>query len=136
MEITPLTRLQLYNPLVYTRVNNTSFQDFDEKEEVLLCFDLDPAQSLSIEPDPQRLAGAQVFTGRKTDGLQGETVTLPAGKYLFSQCRGSLPWLDLAVEQQKDALWEREKPGNRLYVRYLFEDGSRVTQVFREFAQA
>jgi hypothetical protein len=40
-------------------------------------------------------------------------------------------WLDMALEQQKDGLWERYKPENRLYVRYLFEDGCPVTQLFR-----
>jgi hypothetical protein len=39
----------------------------------------------------------------------------------------------MAIEQQKDGLWERLKPGNRLYLRILSEDGSPVTQLFRPY---
>jgi hypothetical protein len=86
-----------------------------------------------------------VFAGRKQEGpggLQAETVALEKGNYLFCQCRdadapGASPfareeWLEMAIEQQKDGLWERYNPGNLLYVRFLFEDGCRVTQVLRE----
>jgi hypothetical protein len=40
-------------------------------------------------------------------------------------------WLDMAIEQQKDGLWERHKPESRLYLRFLFEDGRYVTQLLR-----
>jgi len=68
-----------------------------------------------------------------------EVVSLPSGNYLFVQYRGSLllkqdEWLDMAIEQQKDGLWERHKPGNLLFVRYLHEDGEYVTQLFRTVA--
>jgi hypothetical protein len=39
----------------------------------------------------------------------------------------------MAIEQQKDGLWEQLRLGNHLYIRYLFEDGSPVTQVFRPY---
>ena len=66
-----------------------------------------------------------------------EEVELPQGSYLFEQFRGQYvlsreEWLKMAIEQQKDGLWERNKLGNRLYVRYLYEDGAFVTQIFRE----
>ena len=67
---------------------------------------------------------------------RNDTVLLPQGKYLFTQCRSEAvlsrdEWLDLAIEQQKDGLWERNKLLDLLYIRFLFEDGSFVTQVFR-----
>jgi hypothetical protein len=80
------------------------------------------------------------FIGQKVDTNDAATVSLPLGKYLFVQCRAETPlnreeWLDMAIEQQKDGLWERHKLGNLLYVRYLYEDGKFVTQVFREIKE-
>jgi hypothetical protein len=40
-------------------------------------------------------------------------------------------WLDMAIEQQKDGLWERNKLGDLLFVRFLYEDNAVVTQIFR-----
>ncbi len=164
MEKIPLLNLDLRAPLVYSKLAEPSAElsFLAENEEFLLCFELDPIQSQSIEPEPQLLIGAPVFAGRKTNGqnledVGSETITLPAGKYLFVQRRANVgcnapqpptsvsegensqnnspldmkEWLDLAVEQQKDALWERHKPANILYVRFLFEDGGQVTQVIR-----
>jgi len=149
MEYTPLTHLDLRAPLFYTKIDDLP-SEINENEEYLLCYDLNPAQSRSIEPDRELLLGPLVFAGRKTgeDGSSQErTVSLPAGHYLFTQRRkgdchlflastdgnGDCHLLDMAVEQQKDGLWERYKPGNRLFVRFLFEDGSPVTQLFRVF---
>jgi len=140
MEYTPLMNLYLHAPLVFPKTDDLP-SEFHENEEILLCYELNPAQSRSIEPDRELLLGSLVFAGRKTDDfcpLQEGTVRLPPGNYLFTQCRGGQisplntdEWLDMAVEQQKDGLWERNKPENRLFVRFLFEDGSPVTQLFR-----
>ena len=129
--------LDLRSPLFYVKVEAMP-GEITENDEFLLCFCLDSAQSRSIEPKPEQLLGSLVFTGQKSSdsgNLQFETVSLPTGNYLFTQVRGALPreeWLDLAVEQQKDGLWERYKLQNRLYVRFLFEDGGFVTQLFRQ----
>jgi hypothetical protein len=147
MDRTPLTKLQLCAPLNFVEFSDFSAVKLTKNEEIMLCFDVDPAQNRSIEPDPALFLGSLAFSGRKTGGNGAKTVSLPAGTYLFAQERevydeGSQPaplseyleakkWLDLAIEQHKDALWERHRPGNRLYVRFLFEDGGRVTQVFR-----
>ena len=67
----------------------------------------------------------------------GEFVELPAGNYLFAQKRESLDResvINMAVEIQQEGLWQRLKPGRRLYLRRLFEDGSEVTQLFRSFS--
>jgi hypothetical protein len=144
MEYTPLMNLDLRAPLIFPKIGGLP-AEFHENEEILLCYELNPAQSRSIEPDRELLLGSLVFAGRKTgdcplqDGqFQGGTVELPQGNYLFTQRRGAHfstfgadEWLDMAVEQQKDGLWERYKPENLLFVRFLFEDGSPVTQLFR-----
>jgi len=140
MEYTPLMNLDLRAPLIFPKTDGLP-AEFRENEEILLCYDLNPAQSRSIEPDRELLLGPLVFAGRKTGDFchfQEGTVELPAGNYLFTQRRGGQisplntdEWLDMAVEQQKDGLWERYKPENRLFIRLLFEDGSPVTQIFR-----
>jgi len=94
-------------------------------EKSIFCYELNSLHSQTIEPDPAQLLGQQI-----SEGL------LPAGIYLFMQKRSENPlnqaeWLEMAIEQQKDGLWERHKPGNLLYVRFLFEDEANVTQVFR-----
>jgi hypothetical protein len=147
IEKTSLINLDLRSPLYYSVVNKLPLK-FNESDDFLLFFELNPIQSQSIEPDREQLRGNLVFSGVKIentrqpqDNLAPQTVILPAGKYLFTQIRNIssaesplnfyTDWLDLAVEQQKDALWERNKLTNKLYVRYLFEDGKFVTQLFR-----
>jgi len=130
-----LMNLDLRAPLLFSKIGEFP-SEFRENDEFLLCFELAPAQSRSIEPDRELLLGPLVFAGCKTgDSCQDGTAALPAGNYLFTQNRGAYlkkdEWLDMAVEQQKDGLWERYKPENRLFVRFLFEDGSPVTQIFR-----
>jgi len=140
MEMPQLMNLDLRAPLFYAKTADpppVSTANMAEQEEILLCYDLDPAQSRNIEPKADQLLGPLVFSGRKSadsDNQQAQTVSLPAGKYLFVQCRELLDaekWLELAIEQQKDGLWERNKPAPRLFVRFLHEDGKWVTQVFR-----
>ena len=132
IDMPSLIYLDIRAPLLYAKVPEISC----ENDEFLLCYELNPLQSRSIEPDRGKLLGSLVFTGQKTSADSKEEVILPAGNYLFSQCRSSKllnkdEWLDIAVEQQKDGLWERQKLENLLYVRFLFEDGAYVTQIFR-----
>jgi hypothetical protein len=143
MEKTPLTILNLCTALLYNKAvcQDTSFLKSKwlekENEEILLCYQVNPVQGCSIEPDRDHFLSKLLFVGQKSSETAGDNlVSLPQGDYLFTQCRadavlGNDEWLDLAIEQQKDGLWERNKPGNLLYVRFLFEDGAFVTQVFR-----
>jgi hypothetical protein len=146
MEESPLIRLDLRAPLVYIRAPDLEpfvyTNAANRSGEILFCFELDPEQSRGIEPDPDRLLGPLIFAGIADPDRtlpapdSAETARLPAGLYLFIQKREVLNregCIDLAVEQQKDGLWERLKPENRLYVRYLFEDSSPVTQLFRPY---
>jgi len=131
----PVTQLTLCTPIFYEKIDKLPSL-IPKYTEFLLCFDINPTQSRSIEPVPDQFLDNLIFTGQKSpDNLQQE-VSLPQGKYIFLQHRGTAPleqyeWLDLAIEQQKDGLWERHKLGNILYVRYLHEDDMFVTQVFR-----
>ena len=146
---TPLTLLNLCTPLEYIKsvCQDPSLLKYEklENEEILLCYEVNPVQGCSIEPERDYFLGKLLFIGQKLSESQNEgtnekernnLVLLPQGTYLFTQCRSEAvlsrdEWLDLAIEQQKDGLWERNKLLNLLYIRFLFEDGSFVTQVFR-----
>ena len=104
--------------------------------ELLFCFELDKEQAGRIDPQEDHFLGEPVFSGKGTNG-QGN-IQLPAGLYLFNQQRGVLnreECITMAIEQHKDGLWERLHLGNLLYIRYLFEDGSPVTQIFRPYRE-
>ncbi|GHU87694.1 hypothetical protein FACS189476_03540 [Spirochaetia bacterium] len=137
-------RLELRSPLFYRAdAALVPFQYEIEEGELLFCFDLDPVQSRSIEPESASLLGPLVFAGRSEGVLASGPLELPAGNYLFAQerrmengLRGILneqEFIEMAIEVQKDGLWERLIPADRLYLRYLFEDGRTVTQVFRPY---
>jgi len=129
-------KLDLRAPLFYEKTDALP-EKTAEKDEFLLCYDLNPSESSSIEPNREQFLGNLIFVGRKTadsDAPQAETVSLPMGNYLFEQNRNALnseEWLDMAIEQQKDGLWERNKLESTLFIRYLHEDGKFVTQLFR-----
>ena len=150
-ETPPLIRLDLRAPLLYTKMPGLEPQPsgegregspldafgctppVEETSEFLFCFELDQEQSQSIEPIPENYLRGLVFSGKKVQNQQGD-LELPAGLYLFTQQRGVIgreECIALAIEQQKDGLWEKTKLGNRLFIRYLYEDGGQVTQIFR-----
>jgi hypothetical protein len=155
-----IIRLHLVSPLYYVRdegINrdttnrgsrgstnqgNTTdpFSYREEWGEMLFHFQLDENQSQSIEPDEKVLLSALISGGRAADPEEaqstGAALVLPEGDYLFSQVREILNPGDiagLAAEVQKEGLWQRLRPGGELYLRYLFEDGRGVTQVFRPY---
>lgn len=132
-------KLDLRSPLIYTKIENFP-SSFLEKDEILLCYEINPMQGRSIEPDKENILGNLRFIGQKLPACTGMEATMPAGLYLFRQHRANTvlnqeEWLDLVIEQQKDGLWERNKPENLLYVRFLHEDGAFVTQVFRPITE-
>ncbi|MDR1859141.1 MAG: hypothetical protein LBQ69_06685 [Treponema sp.] len=147
MEESPLIRLDLRAPLEYAHAPGldpfgpAALADGDASQELAFCFELNPEQAGRIDPEAGCFLGELVFSGRASaepDGSRGDGPeprwTIPAGLYLFAQRRKALgreECLQLAIEQQKDGLWEKHRLENRLYIRRLFEDGSAVTQVFR-----
>jgi hypothetical protein len=131
-----MMNLDLRAPLIYEKSSEFP-ANFQKDEEYLICYMLDSTQAGSIEPQRELLLGKQIFTGKMTNDCieqSKETVELAAGLYLFTQCAEFLnreEWLDLAIEQQKDGLWERNSLKNELYIRFLYEDNRIVTQLFR-----
>jgi hypothetical protein len=142
MEKTSLIKLDLRTSIIYTKditSENGSSENIEimkNNEEILHCYRVNPKQYRNFEPDFENFLGNLIFTGRKAINPDESTVSLPEGLYLFVQCRDDKPlkrdeWLDLAIEQQKDGLWERHKLSDLVYIRFLYEDGKTVTQVFR-----
>jgi hypothetical protein len=128
-----ILRLNLVSPLLFTPHEGSPFGPIEEQSEgggeSLFCIELASPESLKFEPEPAGLLGALVRT---------EKPTLPAGLYMFSQMRQMLckdEILEMAVEIQKEALWQRLIPEPRLYLRYLYEDGRGVTQIFRPYKE-
>ena len=140
---TEIIRFNLLSPLYYIPEKDTDPFGYREGSgEKLFCFELDEAQCGSIEPDKTRFLGNRVFGGKAAgaDNTVGknERFELPRGNYLFAQKREVLSRddiINLAVEIQSEGLWQRLEPGKRLYLRYLFEDGRVVTQLFRPYSE-
>ena len=136
-----ILRLNLPAPIHYRLLKGSDPFDYrDENGEMLFCFELDELQRLSFEPDPQTLLGILVFGGKALKDVPEESKTelfeLPGGNYVFAQKRELLnrdEIMTMTVEIQKEVLWQRLKPGERLYLRYLFEDDSVVTQLYRPY---
>jgi hypothetical protein len=142
----PILSLDLLNPLIYkTREDLSPFEDAPDLsvEESLFCFEISPGQYRNFEPLEPYL-GPLVFKGasappEEEEGDDPSLRQLPRGKYLFAQQReilGREDCIKMAWEIQKELLWRRLQPGPRLYLRYLFEDGRGVTQVFRPYTEA
>jgi len=128
--------LYLREPILYKKIEEFPCQRTEPHLETLLCYELNPAQSRSIEPLKELFPGKLLFTAQRAEDTEQGEFALPAGHYFLTQCRYETvlnqdEWLDMAIEQQKDGLWERNKLGNLLYVRFLYEDGAFVTQLFR-----
>ena len=136
-------RLNLASPLFY--VPDTGADPFNHLKngEMLFCFELDEAQYLSFEPNKEKLLNSLIFSGETVESNttetfgEGETfLELPQGNYFFAQEKRLLNQeeiIDMAVEIQLEVLWQRFKPGRKLFLRYLFEDGNWVTQLFRPY---
>jgi len=149
---TPHLKFRLCAPLIYQKIekNDDFCINLSKNDDFIQCYSINPQQSSNIEPDREQFLASHIFSGLRVeeknfltnqeageDGNPAQTVTLPQGLYLLVQQRSAQPlsrseWLEMAIEQQKDGLWERNKLGSLLYVRYLFEDGQFVTQVFRQ----
>jgi hypothetical protein len=143
-DMPPLIRLDLRAPLLYTEAPELDAFGCPSSGEVtgettmefLFCFELNQEQSQSIEPHPENYLERLVFSGKSVQNQQQGNRELPAGLYLFTQRRGVIgreECIALAIEQQKDGLWERINLGTCLFLRYLYEDNSPVTQLFRPY---
>lgn len=135
-----INRLNLIAPLFYAREE----EDIDPfgcsgnaaGTGYLFCFEL--KAPLSFECDAEYFLGDLEAWGTERAAAlppgDKQLLILSPGSYLFAQerrilSRGEI--IDMAVEIQQEALWQRLTPGKKLFLRYLFEDGRNVTQVFR-----
>ena len=135
--------LNLLSPIYYFPAAEPN--PFDPREngsggEKLYCFELNESDLKSFEPDKSRIFSSMVFGGDaagEPPKKNGETLLkLPKGNYLFVQKREILCKDDIiamAVEIQLEGLWQRLELGKKLYLRYLYEDSSGVTQLFRPY---
>ena len=135
--------LNLVSPVfVIPAADNEPFAFKTDDSEKVFCFELDEEERLSFQPDRGRLFGKLIFGGDAVSGekagagsVEGKA-EIPAGNYLFAQKKEILSKeeiIGMAMEIQAEALWQRMKPGKNLYLRYLFEDGNWVTQLFRPY---
>ena len=124
-----ISRLHLLSPLYFTPEKDAdpfSFRERGPDGEKIFCFELEETQYRSFEPEKAKFFGSRIMDEK----------VLPQGDYLFAQKREILKReeiMNLAVEMQQEALWQRLEPEKKLYLRYLFEDGSWVTQLFRPY---
>jgi hypothetical protein len=132
--------------MLYKKEQLDPYNSTIDNVEQLFCFEINPKEAQSIEPDAAAYLGSLIASGSLAANGQsvdsgdveslGESdeLELPAGKYFFAQLPeflGRESCIQMAIEVQKDGLWERLALENRLYIRRLFEDGRRITQVFR-----
>jgi hypothetical protein len=137
-----LHRLRLLSPLRYGADECPDpFGQTTAGEELLVCFAINPVQHLSIEPAEEYYLTDIIAAGKRGAGSAENKVSfleLPPGDYFFAQIREAPSretFTGLAVEVQKEALWQRCKPEPRVYLRRLCEEGGPVTQVFRPLAE-
>jgi hypothetical protein len=138
-----ILNLYLQAPLFYIRDDGLApFPCDPSKGEVLFYFEIDGAQYRSIEPDRGGYLGRLVSGGipAPPDSAAGEAaslIELPRGRYLFAQGT-EIPdregYIQMAVEVQREGLWQNVSLDRGLYLRYIYEDGKQVTQVFRPLA--
>ena len=140
-----ILRLHLQNPLYYK--SDSSLEPFGGaqkplNEEMLFCFKLEQSIANNFEPDIKSFPGILVFSGffsemadKKITGKNSaQVLELPSGNYLFAQERKLLDRekiIFMAMEIQNEGLWQRLKLGSCYYLRFLYEDNSMVTQIFR-----
>ena len=145
-------RLSLAVPLRYRKEARDPFAvgALQAGAGYLFSFHLDPARTARIDPDPADYLGNCAASGAAGPGVfwpdappgaplgvqpEGDCLELPAGRYYVTQVRRLLRDPEdlngLAVELQKEGLWERLKLGNTLFLRFLYEDGAPVVQLWR-----
>jgi len=145
--------LNLLNPLFYMPVYSAELQQENFRENftdpfmyrpenggMIFCFEMETAAAVEFEPQRKFFPGALIFAGKtaqETDNRNEqkmELYELPRGNYLFTQARELLnkeKIIDMAIEVQQEGLWQRLGISNRYYLRYVYEDQSTVTQIFR-----
>jgi hypothetical protein len=122
-------QLELYRAISYVRDDALDpFTLTDVEGELLFCFELDLAEGAADCFSRPVFAGFELY-----DGEIHEEVEIPKGDYLFAQERRLLSKneiINMKAEIQQFAATGGYELDNKLYLRYLFEDGKIVTQLF------
>jgi hypothetical protein len=139
-----IVKLHLRSPLYYVQADDLKYPMFTaDAGECLFGFEIEAGQYRNIEPEAAVFignGGAPFFRGRLSPlppascSLLPTICSLETGLYLFMQCREAVDWegiLTMALEIQKEGLWEGFTLDRKLFLRYVFEDGAMVTQVWR-----
>ena len=143
-----IIRLDLQNPLFYDpdpalKPFDMPFTSEHKKKEMLFCFEIEEAASLEFDAKREFFPGTLLACGQALNGnplglTEKSLVELPKARYFFAQVRELLDReaiIDLIMDIQQEALWQRTIPDKRLYLRFLYEDKSFVTQVFRSYKE-
>jgi len=140
-----ISRLTLITPLFYTEEEALPFEYKEGDGEKLFCFRVNENQCMNFEPEKGQFPGNLIFSGRAVHAdriMECKTpdaktiVELPRGDYMFAQKRKKLNHeeiIALAIEIHQETLWQRLIPGKKLFLRYLYEDGKTVTQLYRPY---
>jgi hypothetical protein len=126
-------RLELYRAVSYVRdrsLDPFSVESVKETDgEMLFLFAPDAGDGAGREYFARLLgAGFELYDGEIHDEIE-----LPAGHYYFTQERALLKKdaiIKMAGAIEEFAGNEKRKLENKLYLRYVYEDGSAVTQIF------
>jgi hypothetical protein len=134
-------RLQLAAPLFYTSIPLYGDYDSGCNTEILMRREIAASQAWNIEPLTEKgyleeyaVRGIAENPHAKSPVDLEKSFVLPAGDYWFTQTREALDdegFLELAIELQKEGLWQRVPLGTTLYLRTLREHGFPVSQIFR-----
>ena len=126
--------MNLLSPLLYIPVESLALEYEPKDGEKLFCFELEESEAQKFEPDKNQFPGSLIFVGKAQEDDESAVLELKPGNYLFSQVRDILnprDIIDLSVEVQNEGLWQRLKLSKHLYIRFLYEDGRGVTQIWR-----
>jgi hypothetical protein len=153
-------RLTLAAPLYYRKAAIQPGTGHVPKpgKEFLFHYEINPSEAYRIDPEPEQYLGPLLAAGivdssafgvqtmGPADNAGMETpdetcLVLPSGLYYFTQLRKETfvsselenfgNFVEMAMELQKEGLWERLRLGPGLYLRLLWEDEAGVVQVWR-----
>ncbi|MDR1420088.1 MAG: hypothetical protein LBI86_06930 [Treponema sp.] len=122
------------------RIFPSRAEDNGAQGEYIFHFEIEEKRGNVIDPNPAGYLECPVFSGRRTESR--ETVPgrpgleLSEGVYFFAQAREALDREEctlMAIEVQRELLWQRLPPRKDLFIRRLFEHGKHVTQIWRTF---
>ena len=98
--------------------------------ENLLCYTISQSQANIIDPSPEHFMNFDPVP----------ITELPEGDYFITQLRKEkleeAELLELAIVLQQEALWNRNKLQDKLFLRQFFEDGFPVIQLWRPIITA